>query len=177
MPGGCFPWGSSWGTKTGGMGFRKKFPHGALMAGGDHLRFPGSRLGLAVPLWPGWGAGALGRWQGRQAGQRLSGSASAGAGPGGGGWAAAPGRERGRGGGGRLADRGPRAAAGGGHKKECGRIRLPLLHSPGPALGPAPWPGSCSPGPGRRGHGCEAAVPTGTGRLGLTSPAGPGRCR
>ena len=44
--------------------------------------------------------------------------------------------------------------------------------SPGPALGPAPGPGFCSPGPGRRGRGCEAAVPTGQGRLGLARPAG-----
>ena len=45
----------------------------------------------------------------------------------------------------RLADRGPRAAAGGGHKKECPApcsgptaAALPLLHAPGPAPGPVP---------------------------------------
>ena len=44
-----------------------------------------------------------------------------------------------------LADRGPRAAAGGGHKKECPApcsgptaAALSLLHSPGPAPGPVP---------------------------------------
>ena len=39
------------------------------------------------------------------------------------------------------------------------RLLLPLLHTPGSALGPVPWPRSCSAGPVRRHHGCEAAVP------------------
>jgi hypothetical protein len=38
-----------------------------------------------------------------------------------------------------------------------------MLGPVGLRLGLLPWPGFCSPGPGRRGHGCGAAVPHGGG--------------
>ena len=74
--------------------------------------------------------------------------------------------------GGRLADRGPRVAAGDGHKKECpapcsGPATAPLCLGLFRFPGPAPLPMS-----GRRGHGCEAAVPTGQTRLRLAGRGG-----
>jgi len=65
--------------------------------------------------------------------------------------------------GGRLADRGPRAAAGEGHKIRKKKVNV-LRHVRVRLL--LPW------GLVRRHHGCGAAVLAGQGRLGLDRPAG-----